>query len=91
MRRPIYRDSPAYAASFVNRALKAGRSLATFPMRGRIVREFGDANVREILVSRALAFSFEPLAFELLSISHEQRAMNCVSLEHPLKYPILRS
>ena len=36
----IHRDSPAYAATFVLRALKAGRSLSDFAERGRTVPEF---------------------------------------------------
>ena len=35
----IHKDSPAYAASFVDRALDAGRSLDKFAERGRIVPE----------------------------------------------------
>lgn len=46
----IHRDSSAYAASFVNRALKAGRSLSELAERGRMVREFKDRNMREIFV-----------------------------------------
>jgi len=70
----IYRDSPAYAASFVNRALKAGRSLATFSMRGRIVREFGDANVREIFVfSYRLIYRVEENRVSVLSLIHGSR------------------
>jgi plasmid stabilization system protein ParE len=33
----IYRDSPVYAASFVDRVLEAGRSLDAFAERGRVV------------------------------------------------------
>ena len=46
----IHRDSPYYAASFVRRTLEAARSLAKFPLRGSMVREFGDTNIREIIV-----------------------------------------
>lgn len=35
----IHKDSPAYAASFVDRALDAARSLDKFAERGRIVPE----------------------------------------------------
>ncbi len=42
----IHRDSPAYAASFVNRALEAGRSLSELAERGRMVPEFMDEKIR---------------------------------------------
>ena len=35
----IHKDSPAYAASFVDKALEAGRSLNEFAERGRMVPE----------------------------------------------------
>ena len=47
----IHRDSPFYAASFVRRTLEAARSLANFPLRGSMVPEFPDANIREIFIS----------------------------------------
>ena len=33
----IYRDSPVYAASFIDRALDAGHSLDEYAERGRMV------------------------------------------------------
>ena len=46
----IQRDSSAYAASFVIRALAVGRSLMEFAERGRMVPEFLDKNVREVFI-----------------------------------------
>ncbi len=70
----IHRDSPSYAASFVNRTLKTGRSLATFPMRGRIVRELGDTSIREIFVfSYRLIYRVEKSRVSILSLIHGSR------------------
>ena len=46
----IHRDSPAYAVSFVERALEAGRSLNEFAERGRMVPELSDSSIREIFI-----------------------------------------
>ena len=41
----IHRDSPVYAASFIDRALEAGRSLDEFAERGRMVPELSDSSI----------------------------------------------
>lgn len=46
----IARDSLFYAAAFVEEILDASRSLDTFFERGRIVPEFANPNIRELLV-----------------------------------------
>lgn len=46
----IAKDSPRYAASFVREVRNAARSLARFAERGRIVPEFRDPSIRELLV-----------------------------------------
>ena len=70
----IYRDSPAYAASFVSRTLKAVRSLITSPFRGRIVREFGRSDIREIFVfSYRLIYRVEDNRISILSLIHGAR------------------
>ncbi len=45
----IHRDSPAYSAAFVLRALETGRSLTDFAERGRIVPEFKDKKFAKFL------------------------------------------
>jgi len=52
----IHRDSPAYAASFVNRALEAGRSLTDFAKR-----EFRGRSWFNNLISGDLASCYHPL------------------------------
>jgi plasmid stabilization system protein ParE len=48
----IAKDSSFYAAAFVCEVLDASRSLTYFAERGRIVPEFGDQTIRELLVRR---------------------------------------
>lgn len=58
----IHRDSPAYAASFVNRDLQACRTLSELAERGRMVPEFRNKNIREIFVySYRLIYRIESL------------------------------
>jgi toxin ParE1/3/4 len=45
----IERDSPLYAAAFAQRVFDATRSLSAFPNRGRIVPEYDDTSLRELL------------------------------------------
>lgn len=70
----IHRDSPAYAASFVNRALQAGRSLSELSERGRRVPEFRDKNIREIfLYSYRLIYRIESDQISILGLIHGRR------------------
>ena len=46
----IAKDSPYYAASFVQEVKDAACSLAHLAERGRVVPEFGDLSVRELFV-----------------------------------------
>lgn len=46
----IGKDSPHYAATFVREALEAGSSLAHMAQRGRVVPEWHEKNMRELLL-----------------------------------------
>jgi plasmid stabilization system protein ParE len=46
----IARDSSYYAAAFVREAMSAARSLAEMAERGRIVPEWEDPGIRELLL-----------------------------------------
>ncbi len=46
----ISKDSPRYASSFVQEVRDAARSLNTLALRGRVVPEIGDANIRELIL-----------------------------------------
>ena len=47
----IAKDSPHYAGAFVREARDAARSLVYLAERGRIVPEFNNPSIRELLVS----------------------------------------
>ena len=70
----IHKDSPVYAASFVDRALSAGRSLDKFAERGRIVPELNEDNIREIFVySYRLIYRIEDNQISVLALIHGHR------------------
>ena len=70
----IHRDSPFYAAAFVRRTLTAARSLGDFPLRGSMVREFEDTDIREIIVySYRLIYRVESNQISILSLIHGNR------------------
>ncbi len=46
----IARDSESYAASFVQEVMESASSLTEFAEMGRIVPEFADQSIRELLV-----------------------------------------
>ena len=70
----IHRDSPVYAASFIDRALEAGRSLDEFAERGRMVPELGDSRIREIFVySYRLVYRIEDDRISILALIHGRR------------------
>ena len=45
----IAKDSPAYAERFGIRVVESPRRLEQFPLSGRIVPEFSDENIRELI------------------------------------------
>jgi len=70
----IHRDSPVYAASFVDRVLEAGRSLDEFAERGRMVPELSDHNIREIFVySYRRIYRIEDDRISILALIHGRR------------------
>lgn len=46
----ISRDSRVYASAFVSRLIGSTEKLREFPLLGRIVPEFKDKNIREVIV-----------------------------------------
>ena len=70
----IATDSPRYAAAFVREVRDAARSLRRFAERGRIVPEFDDPRLRELLVrSYRLIYRVAPEAVYIVAFVHGAR------------------
>lgn len=50
IRRYIARDSPVYAELFVDRIFESAERLLDHPLSGRVVPEFEDVTLREVIV-----------------------------------------
>ena len=75
----IARDSPRYAAAFVREARDAARSLTDFAQRGRAVPEFGDENIRELLVGAyRLIYHLAPGVVSVLGLIHGARDLSAL-------------
>ena len=70
----ISRDSPRYAAVLVRGVRDAARSLQNFSERGRIVPEFDDARLRELIIqSYRLMYLVAPETVSIIAFVHGAR------------------
>ena len=70
----IARESPAYAAAFVQEVRDAARSLLPFAERGRIVPELRDRRLRELLLgSYRLIYKVEQSGASIVGFIHGRR------------------
>ena len=70
----ISRDSKSYAAAFVQEIKDAVASLSQFAERGRIVPEFADESVRELLVKPyRLVYEVSDERVFILALDHGAR------------------
>ena len=70
----ISKDSPRYAASFVQEVRDAARSLNTLAFRGRVVPELDDTNIRELfLKSYRLIYQVTAQKIYILGLIHGAR------------------
>jgi toxin ParE1/3/4 len=68
------RYSPTYAASFAGRVLAAVERLEDFPRSGRIVPDYQDDTVRELVIDGyRLVYLFEFEEVEVVAILHGSR------------------
>jgi len=80
----IGRDSQHYAARIVQAVYGLAENLSMFPLKGRIVPEFGQENLREIIYqSYRIIYKIEPERLAILSIVHTSRDL----IELPQKEP----
>jgi plasmid stabilization system protein ParE len=72
----IFRDSEFYATAVARELIAAARSLTTFAERGRMVPEYEDPTVRQIIVRRyRLIYRVKPERIEVLRIIHGGQQM----------------
>jgi toxin ParE1/3/4 len=70
----IAEDSPGYAAAFVRRIRDCARSLDDLALRGRIVPELGQPDVRELLIgSYRLIYEVHEKTLYILGLIHSAR------------------
>ena len=75
----ISRDSPYYAASFVREIRDCARSLSRMAMRGHVVPEIGDRQIRQLMVqSYRLIYKVERSRVAVLAIVHGARDLKSV-------------
>lgn len=73
----IARDSPEFAATFVDRIIRSTDRLASFPRSGRVVPEFDTENLRELLVgSYRIIYRIKDDYVHLLTIIHGARLLD---------------
>ena len=70
----ISRDSPSYAGAVVRKILNSTRSLESFPFSGRIVPEFDEKNIREVLAySYRIVYRVEGRTVTIAAVIHGKR------------------
>ena len=70
----ITRDSPHFAALVAQRIVDAVEHLGRFPESGRIVPEFGDPKLREVLWRNyRIVYRSSPTVVEIVTVFHGAR------------------
>jgi toxin ParE1/3/4 len=72
----IAKGSPRYASAVVSEILAAGRSLALFPRRGRVVPELGDEKCREVFVYEyRIIYRIEGRGVQVVAVIHGRQLL----------------
>ena len=72
----IARDSEFYAAAVIRELIEAARSLDLFAHRGRVVPEYRDPAIRELLVrDYRLVYEVSETAVHVLRVVHGSRPL----------------
>jgi toxin ParE1/3/4 len=70
----ISRDSPHFGVLTAQRIVGTVERLTRFPESGRIVPEFGDARLREVLWRNyRIVYRLSPMAVEIVTVFHGAR------------------
>jgi toxin ParE1/3/4 len=77
----IARDSLSYAATLIAKVERAANSLFEFPNRGRVVPEYGDDTIRELIVDRyRLIYRVRSNSVLIAAFVHGARDLAAMSL-----------
>jgi plasmid stabilization system protein ParE len=75
----IARDSPNYAGAFVRKLLDAGLSLVQMAERGRVVPEWKEQSIRELLIGNyRLIYQVSDKMVHVLGIVHGARDLDAL-------------
>lgn len=70
-------DSPDRAETWIGELYTSGENLVTFPQRGRIVPEFNQENIRELLIENyRLVYRVKANSIEILTIFEGHRRLS---------------
>ncbi len=82
----ISRDSQAYAAGVIERILDAADRLADFPRMGRVVPEFDQDDIRELIVYQyRVIFEIEGDAINIATVVHGARLLKRALKGRPIR------
>ena len=72
----ISKDSKLYAVNFASKIISAVETLKVFPEIGRIVPEYGDPKIREIIYRNyRIVYQIEARAVEIITVSHGSKLL----------------
>jgi addiction module RelE/StbE family toxin len=72
----ISKDSKLYAVNFASKIISAVETLKVFPEIGRIVPEYGDPKIREIIYRNyRIVYQIEERAVEIITVSHGSKLL----------------
>lgn len=72
----ISRDSKMYANTFVSKLIESTEKLKNFPRSGRIVPEFNDPTIRELIIQNyRIVYQIENQRVGIVAIVHGSRIL----------------
>lgn len=72
----VAQDSASRARAWISRLFAAGESLSSFSSRGRIVSEFGQENLRELLIENyRLVYRIKRTSVEVITVFEGHRQL----------------
>ena len=72
----ISKDSELYAVNFASKIISAVETLKVFPEIGRIVPEYGDPKIREIIYRNyRIVYQIEEKVVEIITVSHGSKLL----------------